>query len=175
MTEDEKIIIREEEPDDKQAVFRVNELAFERKDEAQLVDVLRAAGSVTLSLVAIDGDELVGHVLFSPAEIKGEDGSSMPIVGLAPIAVAPGHQKKGIGGMLIREGISKLKETGHQLCIVLGHANYYPRFGFQQADLLGIHCQWDVPSEVFMVLEIVSGSLEGVSGTAYYRPEFDNV
>jgi putative acetyltransferase len=118
-------------------------------------------------------DELLGHILFSPIEIKDDAGKFVkPAIALGPVAVLPDHQSKGIGGKLIVEGMHQLVEMGHELCILVGHSDYYPRFGFQQAAQFGLKCQWEVPSPAFMVHEMVPGALAGAAGTAWFRPEF---
>ena len=162
---------REETVGDFAGVRRVEELAFGRPDEANLVDLIRANGAVTLSLVALEGDEIVGHVLFSPLTIT-EGERVVEAVGLAPVAVLPSHQKKGVGSLLCRNGLAQLAGMGHKIAVVLGHIKYYPRFGFKPAHLYGIRCKWDVPPEAFMVIELQLGALEGVTGLVEYGPEF---
>jgi len=167
------ITIRQEQPEDIDAVHRVNELAFPGSCEAGLVDTLRSNCPDHLSLVAdVDGD-VAGHILFTPALIKA-DGKTIVGMGLAPMAVHPDHQRRGFGSLLVRDGIERLKGEGCPFVIVLGHPEYYPRFGFELACDHGIGCQWDgVPSEAFMVLVLEAAEMKGVSGTAYYRPEFN--
>lgn len=169
------LAIREETVDDLPAIRQVNEAAFGRPEEAALVDALRAAGRVTLSLVALDAGQVAGHVLFSPVQIVMAGGISTPAVALAPLAVLPALQGRGIGSALTREGLARLRVGGHGIVIVLGHADYYPRFGFRPAAVLGIRAPWDVPEEAFMVAELIPGALEGVSGIVRYGPEFDAV
>lgn len=161
------IEIREERPADVDAIGRVNSLAFGREEEGQLVDVLRARAAVLLSLVAVAGDTIVGHVLFSPATIAGVDGAA-----LGPMAVAPAYQRHGIGSRLVRAGLDRLRSQACPFAVVLGYPDFYPRFGFAPASHLGLTCQWDVPPEVFMIAvleDAVSGRLHG---HVAYRPEF---
>lgn len=159
--------IREEKREDLGAVRRVNADAFGQPDEAALVDKLRERCDDYLSLVAVDGDEVVGHILFTPATIGEAQG-----MGLAPMAVAPARQRHGIGSKLVRAGLVELAERRCPFVIVLGHPEYYPRFGFERASAHGIRCEWDVPDEAFMILVIDEAAMAGVSGLARYRPEF---
>jgi putative acetyltransferase len=124
-----------------------------------------------LSLVAVVNDEVVGHLLFSPAFVGEVVG-----MGLAPMAVRPSHQNRGVGSRLIRAGIDILRAQSCPFIIVLGHPDYYPRFGFAPASQFGISSQWaNVPDEAFMVLLLDTAVMNGVTGVARYRPEFDQV
>jgi putative acetyltransferase len=164
--------IRLEKYGDAAAIRRVNELAFARSVEADIVDKLRANCAECLSLVADDGG-VVGHILFTPAAIVGA-GRRVAGMGLAPMAVLPERQRRGIGSMLARKGIDMLHESGCPFVIVLGHPEYYPRFGFEPASQRGIACQWEgVPDEAFMILMLDAGTMDGVSGVAKYREEFN--
>jgi len=160
------IEIRDEALGDEEAIRRVNEEAFGQPDEARIVDALRAHCPDLLSLVAVDGEEVVGHILFSPASLERARG-----MGLAPMSVLPGRQRDGIGSRLVEEGLRRLRERGCPFVIVLGHAEYYPRFGFEPASAHGVRCKWDVPDEVFMILVLDAPVMEGVSGVAHYRGE----
>lgn len=164
----EPLILREEARGDRAAIAAVIDAAFGQPGEAALVEALRAAGALTLSLVAVADDEIVGHVAFSPVTI--DDGSAA--IGLAPMAVAPGWQRRGVGVRLIEEGLARLRAGGQRAVVVLGHPEYYPRFGFVPASRFGLRCEYDAPDEAFMALELVPGSLAGVSGLVRYRPEF---
>lgn len=161
------IDIREEQTGDADAIRRVNMEAFGQPQEAQLVDTLRNDCSDLLSLVAEDGPDIVGHILFSPAFLGDVEG-----VGLAPMAVIPARQRDGIGSELVRAGLAKLEERGCPFVIVVGHADYYPRFGFEPASARRVWCEWDVPDDVFMLLVLDKTTMSGVSGLARYRPEF---
>jgi putative acetyltransferase len=115
----------------------------------------------------------VGHILFSPVTLEGPK-STLKGMGLAPMAVLPEYQGRGIGSRLVREGLRRLKRASIPFVIVLGHPGYYPRFGFSPASRYGIHCQWpDVPDPAFMILVFDEPALIGVSGVARYRDEFD--
>lgn len=169
-----ELLIRPEAAHDVAAIRQVNEKAFGRPAEARLVDALRASGAALLSLIAEHDGEIVGHVLFSPAAVVSGD-SETPAVALAPVAVLPEHQKQGIGSALIEQGLAELRDAGHGLVIVLGHPDYYPRFGFVPASRFGIRCPFDVPDEVFMVHELREGAAPQGGGVVRYRPEFDGL
>lgn len=169
------MIIRKEIPQDLPAITHINQEAFARDAEAKLVVKLRQNGKITLSLVAVLEEQLVGHILFTPMTITAAAGDITPVVGLGPVAVLPEYQRQGIGSHLCQTGIKMCREAGHQAVLVLGHPAYYPRFGFQQADHFGITCTYDVPAEAFMALELQDGALSQVSGVAAYEPEFDGV
>ena len=166
------IEIRDEQPGDVDAVRRVNTEAFGQPDEAALVDKLRERCDDYVSLVAVDGDDVVGHILFTPATIGDRNLTGM---GLAPMAVVPERQRDGIGSKLVRAGLVAVAERQCPFVIVLGHADYYPRFGFERASAHGIRCEWDVPDEVFMILVLDEPAMKGVSGVARYRPEFSEM
>ena len=167
--------IREERPEDAAAIRRVNELAFGGMTEADLVDVLRASCPGILSLAAMEGSEVVGHILFSPAIIEGREGR-LEGMGLAPMAVLPERQRRGIGSSLVRTGLAKLRAASCRFVIVLGHAEYYPRFGFVKASAHGVQCQWEgVPDEAFMICVLDEGILPSIAGTAWYREEFAGI
>jgi putative acetyltransferase len=167
-------IVREERAEDVASVRRVNEEAFGRAAEADLVDALRANGKVVLSLVAVEGDEVVGHILFSGVDIEYA-GEQYAAVGLAPMAVLPEFQGRGVGSQLVRAGLEQCRRAGHRSMVVLGHPEYYPRFGFVPASRYGIKSEYDVRDEVFMAMELSEGALSGRGGTARYQPEFNEV
>jgi putative acetyltransferase len=163
--------IRREKPGDAPSVRRVNELAFGQPKEAKLVDALRAAGAVVVSLVAVEGDVVVGHILFSPVTLESET-AGFSVVGLGTLAVLPGRQKTGIGSMLVNAGLAELRRANHDAVVVVGHPSYYPRFGFVRASAHNIRSEIDVPDEAFMVMELKPGALAGRAGVVQYRPEF---
>jgi putative acetyltransferase len=169
------MILREETPADAQAIHHLNEAAFATDAEAHLVDALRNNGGLTLSLVAELDGEIVGHIAFSPVVVTRADGTTTSGVGLAPMAVAPTHQRRGIGARLIAEGIARLRADGRSFCVVLGHAEYYPRHGFSRASDFGIRWEHPGTEEVFFVQALAAGGLDGVSGVVRYRAEFDGV
>lgn len=167
-----QLAIRLEVPADIPAIYQLHAAAFKSDAEARLVGALRTNGALLLSLVAEADGELVGHIAFSAVVIDSE-ASSQVGVGLAPLAVAPMHQRQGVGGKLVEEGLRRLRSTGHRWCVVLGHAHYYPRYGFVLAKTYGIRWEKPVPDNIFFVQALTPGGLDGVSGTARYRPEFD--
>jgi putative acetyltransferase len=165
--------IRREYPEDIAAIRAVNEAAFEESAEADIVDALRDACADLLSLVAESDGEIVGHILFSPVTIDDESQSKQGM-GLAPMAVIPNHQRQGIGSKLVEAGLEMLREQGCPFVIVLGHPEFYPRFGFVPASRQGLRCQWEgIPDAAFMVLVLNEDTMAGVTGVARYRDEFD--
>jgi putative acetyltransferase len=167
------ITIRAETAEDVSSVRRVNELAFERKEEADLVDRLRAAAEPHISLVAVSGAQVVGHIFFSPVTLEAE-AARFAIMGLAPMAVLPEYQNQGIGSRLVLEGLEECGRAGCYVVVVLGHPEYYPRFGFVPARRKGLRCEYPVPDEAFMVTELKPNALS-VRGLVKYSPEFGNV
>lgn len=168
------ITIRPELPTDETAVYTINASAFRTPAEAELVNTLRRRQAVLLSLVADLDGALVGHVLFTPGMIVGENGR-FPAAALGPVAVLPAHQRHGIGARLIRAGLESLRRAGHARAFVLGHPAYYPRFGFTPAANYNIICAFDVPPEAFMVMPLHPHALDNITGTAHYLPEFATV
>ena len=166
-----KLAIRPERPADIPGIRAVNERAFGQPDEAALVDAVRARGERRISLVAVVAERLVGHVLFTPVTIQGPD-CVHEAVGLAPMAVDPDYQRRGIGSRLVVQGLDRCRESGYRIAVVLGHPSYYPRFGFVPARRHGIRFELDVPDEVFMVVELEPGVLAGCTGVASYAKEF---
>jgi len=168
------IEIVEELPRHIDAVRRVNDAAFEQPDESQLIDALRHEQAVTLSLVALDGEQVVGHVLFSPGTID-VDARLVDAVALGPMAVLPSHQHRGIGSQLVRRGLERIREQAHRIVFVLGHPTYYPRFGFHRASMFGVRCEYKAPDDAFMIMELRPGALKGVRGIARYHRAFETV
>jgi putative acetyltransferase len=179
------MIIRHEEPHDIAAIRQVNEQAFGGSGEANAIEALRDRGAATLSLVAeieashpatpwTRDDRMVGHLFFTPAAIETAD-HTWPALGLAPLAVLPEYQRQGIGSALMKAGLAECARLGYERVIVLGHPEYYPRFGFVRASVYGVRPEWEVPDEAFMVLELQHGALDGVSGLAKYQPEWNGV
>jgi putative acetyltransferase len=167
------ISIRNETGPDVAAVASVNRAAFGRPEEAALVDAIRGAPGA-VSLVAVDGNTVVGHILFTPVTIEQMD-AGMRAAGLAPMAVAPERQRQGIGSRLVVSGLDACRAAGYDLVVVLGHPEFYPKFGFVTAASAGLRCEYDVPSEAFMVAELRRGSLARAGGLVQYLPEFSEV
>ena len=168
------MIVRPEKPEDIPAIRIVNERAFGSPAEADLVDALRRNGKAVISLVAEDDGLIVGHIFFSAVTIQSE-GTGLKGVGLAPMAVIPEKQNQRIGSTLVEHGLRRCREEDHPFVVVLGHSNYYPRFGFVPASRFGIKSEYDVDDEVFMVMELREGALIGCAGVVKYQPEFNEV
>ena len=168
------IEIRKEQPQDIPTIHAVNKQAFGQLREADLVDTLRQNCNDLLSLVAVVGNEVVGHILFSSATVEGEK-TTVEGMGLAPMAVLPEYQRQGIGSELVRTGIARLAISDCAFVIVLGHADYYPRFGFEPASRYGVRSEWEVPDDAFMILVLNESMMQGISGVARYRAEFAEV
>jgi putative acetyltransferase len=162
------MIVRYENPDDpaeRSAIRSVNEAAFDRPDEADLVDTLRAAGVVLVSLVAESERRVVGHILFSRIWIE-----AVPAVALAPVAVLPEYQRQGIAGTLIHRGIASMRKRGECIILVLGYPEYYERFGF--AAETARHIESPFPPEAFMAMELSPEALAGIRGKVKYPAAF---
>ena len=166
--------IRKEKDNDKDKIWKVNAEAFETEVEANLLNALRDSGTPFISLVAEEDEEIVGHILFTPVVLIG-DASGLKLVGLAPMAVLTKSQKKGIGSQLVKTGIEKCLAQGYDAVVVLGYPDYYPRFGFLPSVKYQIKSEYDVPDEVFMVLELKQGSLKDKKGVIKYHAAFGSV
>jgi putative acetyltransferase len=167
------VIIRAEQERDRAAVHAVNVAAFETSSEADLVDVLREQAKPIVSLVAEDNGSIVGHIMFSPVSLSGHPGLKM--MGLAPMAVSPEHQRKGIGSALVQKGLEQCKQLGFVAVVVLGHPEYYPRFGFSPSTRFGIGSEYEVREEAFMAKELQTAALDGKTGTVKYHAAFASV
>jgi putative acetyltransferase len=166
------IEIRKEEPSDWEAVHQLNLAAFDNGPEAALVDRLRTSCEQYLAFVAVEDGVVVGHVLFSSATVEG---SNIVGMGLAPMAVLPSHQRKGIGSRLVRHGLEFLRKSDCSFVIVLGHPEYYPRFGFEVASKYRLRSQWEgVPDEAFMVIGLNGIEFPKQGSVARYRDEFND-
>ncbi|WP_437790205.1 GNAT family N-acetyltransferase [Sorangium sp. So ce693] len=155
---------------DEAGIRAVHLAAFPSALEADLVDRLRDAGRAAVSLVAVTDTGIVGHVLFSPVTIAG-DGVPGKGVGLAPLAVSPGLEGRGIGSSLARRGIAACRDAGFAFAVVLGSPEYYARFGFKKASLYGLGNEY-AADEAFMAIELAHGALERARGVVVYSPEF---
>ncbi|MDD5263413.1 MAG: N-acetyltransferase [Candidatus Bipolaricaulis sp.] len=168
------ITVRVEQPADIAAIRQANDRAFGRAAEGAVVDRLRVACPDVLSLVAEEGGRVLGHALLSPVLITRDGVSVLDGMGLGPLAVVPERQRQGIGSMLVRASIRAMRARSCPFVIVLGHPEYYPRFGFERASGRGLAPQWEgIPDEAFMVLVLDERAMEGASGVAGYRSEFD--
>ena len=158
-------------PDHRPAVLELNRLAFKGDAESRLIKNLARDASILASFVAVDGDEVVGHILFSPLHLM-VNGKRIDAVALAPMCVTPGRQKQGIGAQLVGYGIEKMKSAGQAAIIVLGHVNFYSRFGFRHDLAKNLACTFN-QYEAFMGLELIEGSLAGNAGTCRYARAFE--
>src|SRR5262249_34663648 len=165
------VTIRFEDPPDIDQVRLINQRAFGQPGEALLVDRLRGTDGA-VSLVAVARNRVIGHILFTDVRIEGLLGTA---VGLGPMAVLPAYQRQGIGSLLVRAGLEVCRTSGPAVVVVLGHPDFYPRFGFVPAVTKDLRCEWSVRPEVFMVMELRPGALESVGGLVRYRPEFSDV
>lgn len=165
--------IRPETAADTLAIRHVLEHAFGRPGEADVVEALRRSCALTLSLVAIVNETVVGHIAFSPVSFESPRSTS-PALGLGPLAVLPDQGRRGIGSELARRGLDWCRRNGHGVVVVLGSPKYYSRFGFVAGAPHGITNTFGAPAEDFMVAELVRGCL-ACTGLARYRPEFDTV
>ena len=159
------MLIRKETPADIPAIHFVVRNAFDKDGEPLLVRDLRESGSLCLSLVAADGDAIIGHIAFSPMSFDGT-------AGLAPLAVTPAQQHQGIGRALVMAGIAEMKSLGFGALFVLGSEKYYPRFGFKPAKQFDIRCVYPDSENHFFAMELKPGALDGMSGIIHYAPEF---
>ncbi|REL32924.1 N-acetyltransferase [Rhodohalobacter sp. SW132] len=173
------IKIRQEKPADYEAVFKLIKKAFKKVEmsdhkEQFLVQLLRNSTSFVpeLSLIAEYENEIIGHILLTKITIKN-DQTEFNSLALAPVTVLPKYQKKGIGGMLIEQAHKKAIELGFKSVILLGHADYYPRFGYKKASRFGVQLPFDVPDEYCMAIELTTGGLHEVNGIVEYPKEFN--
>lgn len=164
------MIIRSERDGDESAVRSVNVAAFGTAVEADLVDALRQQARPLVSLVAEDAGAIVGHVMFSPVVLTGHPERRM--MGLAPMAVVPARQRSGVGSALVSAGLDACRRIGAGAVVVLGHPTYYPRFGFVPAARFGMRCEYEVPEDTFMLLELERGHLKGAAGIVSYHAAF---
>lgn len=167
------VVIRERSPADDDAIRRLNDTAFGGPLESKIVDALRRARLAAVELVAVEADEIVGHILFSALKVTfGEEPvEPRPTLALAPMAVSPAYQRRGIGSELVRSGLALARQREWWAVIVLGHPDYYPRFGFSAALAQPLASPYS--GEAFMALELVPGALSGAGGKVVYPPAFD--
>lgn len=163
------MLIRQEGRTDYKHIRELNDLTFGSPEESHLIDALRSQGLALLSLVAEDQSDLIGHIFFSRIQIVN-GGETTPAVSLAPMCVSSVHQKKGVGGALIREGLRMLRHRGEKAVFVLGHKRYYPKFGFSAELAAQFQCEYSGDS--FFALELQPGWMENKSGTVVYPEAF---
>lgn len=166
------VTVRSLQPEDNDVVRQINIAAFNRSTEANIVEDVRAECAEALSLVAVNEGRVVGYILFSP--VRATAGRrTVTGMGLAPMAVQPQCQQRGIGSLLVRAGIDLLRERGYPFLVVLGRPGYYARFGFEPAVRHGLSCQWEaVSAEAFRVLVLNRDEMKKVSGLVSYLGEF---
>ncbi len=171
---DQLATIRPETPGDREAISVVNREAFGRESEANLVDAIRGSSNFIpqLSLVAEKDGLVVGHIMLSAISIRG-DSRTIPALELGPVAVSPVWQRQGIGGLLVRESISRARDLGHRIVILVGHPTYYPRFGFRPASAYGIRYPRQISDAPFMALGLQPGALDGAQGVVVVPSYFD--
>ncbi len=175
-----EITIRQEKPDDYEAVSDLIERAFEFEKlsdhkEQFLVKRLRKSNDFIpeLSVIAEIGKIIVGHILLTRIKIKNNQNEFISLA-LAPVSVLPEYQRNGIGGKLIEEAHNTAIKLGYKSIVLLGHEKYYPKFGYQQADKFGIELPFDVPKENCMVIELIENGLNEVNGLVEYPKEFND-
>lgn len=168
------LTIRPESIGDYDSVRRINEHAFKRSEEAKLVDALRQDAQPNISLVAVQSEQVIGHIFFSPVEIISAS-EKFAGMALAPMAVDPDYQKQGVGGQLVEAGLEKCRQLGHDLVFVLGHPEYYPKFGFERASTWNFKTEFEAPDEAFMVAALQPEALHGKSGLVRFHHLFNNV
>ena len=170
------IKLRNETKDDYNIITVINNLAFGGTGESKLILELRRTKNYIsdLSLVALIDDRIVGHILFYPIIIEAAT-KTFPTISLAPIAVHPDYQNKGIGTKLVYDGLQRCKDMNFDSIIVLGHPEYYPRFGFKPASQWNLYSDFEAPDEAFMALELKNNSLTGKSGKVVYPKEYMEV
>lgn len=168
------ITFRQEELGDRPSIRRVNEKGFGTGEEADLVDALRRANAIILSMVALDGEDIIAHILFTEVIIMQAD-SRFTGLSLGPMAVLPCHQRKGIGTQLLQIALDKCRLLDYDFVVVLGYPEFYSKFGFSPAKPYGISCEFDAPDEAFMILELRENGFVGRRGVVHYRDEFRGV
>lgn len=177
--------IRQEQPQDEVVVFEINASAFSSESEANLVSTLRKQEPRCISIVAESDGVILGHLMLSPVTLHDttkvttnnttNNTTKLELYGLAPMAVHPNHQNQGIGSALVKEGLRLCKAAEIDAVVVLGHPEFYPRFGFTPSSGFNIVSEFDVPEEVFMILEIKKGVLDEYSGTIKYHSAFSQI
>jgi putative acetyltransferase len=167
----QEIVVRPERLEDRAAVFEINRRAFPTEDEARLVDAVRLAAKPMISLVAVAGEAVVGHILLTPVAVYSKI-RMFKAMGLGPMAVMPEFQMQGVGSKLVRAGLQACREIGEAVVFVLGHPEYYPRFGFEPAPPKLLRFKGPEFDPYFMVAELVPGVLKEMTGHVEYLSEF---
>jgi putative acetyltransferase len=163
------VAIRSETTADLAAIRQVHRKAFGQDGEARLVDALRDGQYVRISLVAVKGGQIVGHILFSDLPIITAD-RTVPALALAPLAVMPKHQGRGLGTQLVRQGLDLCRDEGHSIVVVLGHPKFYRHFGFSSELAMPLNSPFS--GEAWMAIELADGALRGITGRVQYPVPF---
>jgi len=166
--------IRPERPEDSAAVITINDRAFAGTEESRLVGAIKRSGRPVISLIACSDDTPVGHIFFSPIQIQSE-GPTIATLALAPMAVLPAFQRRGIGTLLVEEGLKECASRDCQVVVVVGHPTFYSRFGFGPANGMGLRSVYSAAGDAFMPLELSKGVLAGRTVFVEYPAEFANV
>ena len=165
--------VRDEQPADHGLVHALNQGAFARAAEAELVDVLRVQAQPLVSLVAESAGTIIGHILFSPVTSDADAGARL--MGLAPMAVVQARRRQGVGSALVRAGLARCHGIGAGAVVVLGHPLYYPRFGFVPATHFRLSSEYAAPADAFMALELEPGYLQGRAALVRFHAAFAGV
>jgi putative acetyltransferase len=168
------IEIHAEEYGDEERIEEVIFKSFRNRGEVDLVNRLREEDELKLSLVAVDEEEIIGHVAFSIVTAEFNL-MSRTYLGLAPLAVLPEYQKRGVGTKLVRAGLEQLIMMGASGAFVLGSPDYYQRFGFRTAETMGFYCEYNVPPGHFMAVLLRPNGFAGAGGVVSYHPLFKEV
>lgn len=167
-------LIREERPEDAEAIHALLVAAFGREAEARLVERLHASGRIVWGMIAEEKGRVLGHVVFSRIAIESGD-SEIPALALAPLAVMPAFQRLGVGSALVSAGLERCRMERHARVLVLGEPGYYGRFGFVPASRFGLKCPFPAPEEAFMAIELEPAAFTQVSGVVRYGHEFEDL
>ena len=165
------MLVRPEQVTDVPMIRAINRAAFDSTTEADVVDRLRTDAENVISLVAEEDGEMLGHIMFSPVRLT--EAADLRAMALGPMAVTPDRQRAGIGSALVRAGLEACQRRGIDAVFVVGHPTYYPRFGFKSASIVGFACEFNVPDEAFMVVELAAGGLHGKTATVHFHPAFN--
>ena len=165
--------IRFQQFGDEQQIQLLVAKAFESDAEAKLVNTLRESGCENISLVALNKNTIVGHILFTPVMLDGD--SQLKMLGLAPLCVSTEYQGIGVGAELVKAGLSECNKLDYDAVVVLGVPEYYRRFGFESASDFGINSVYEVEDGYLMLLEQRANSLDGKSGIVRYHEAFEEL
>ncbi len=168
--------IRAEKEKDYKAIRDVTFRAFQNEEEPSLVEAIRESEYFIpeLSLVAESNGKIVGHIMFSIISLVSDEGET-EVLSLAPMSVDPDFQMKGVGKKLMEKGLEECRRLGHRIVVVIGHPEYYPRFGFIPARQAGFEVPFDVPDEAFMVIGLDAKALGEYGGMVEFSPPFDGL